>query len=166
MKGLFAAFLFVAALGPLGVHGQQMFKCVSATGKTSFQEEPCQAAPPGKGEPAKTAPASPRGNAPQLKAGWEARELEAEDDACAKPILAESRKYFEMQSRSFPEAQIVPPVDRYCMCVTRRAAATWAHAEYSKNPAAHRERVTAGKDGPCKPDGLLAEMWRKTGKIR
>ena len=101
-----------------------------------------------------------------MKAGWDAREVDAADDACAKPILADARKYFETQSKSFPEAQIVPPVDRFCACVTRRAASTWTHAEYAKNPGVLRERVTAARDGPCKPDGLLAEMWRKTGKMR
>jgi hypothetical protein len=168
VKGLPAASLFVLALAPLGAaHGQQLFKCVSAAGKTSYQEEPCSATP-GKDQPAKSAPASPRGGAPAMKAGWDSRETDAESDACAKPILADSRKYFEMQSRSFPEAQIKPPVDRFCTCVSLKVASTWTQAEYSKNPAALRDRVAnaALKDGPCKPDGLLAEMWRKTGKMK
>ena len=51
MKGPLAAPLLLLALGPLGTaHGQQLFKCVSAAGKTSYQEEPCQATP-GKDQP-------------------------------------------------------------------------------------------------------------------
>ena len=110
MRRVLASSLCVVALGPLGAaHGQQLFKCVGATGKTSYQEEPC-------------------------------------------PVAA--------------KAQIVPPVDRFCTCVTRRVASTSTHAEYLKNPGGLRERVAAVKDGPCKPDGLLAEMWRKTGKMK
>jgi hypothetical protein len=167
VKGIRAALLCLLALGPFAsAHGQQLFKCVGANGKTSYQEEAC---PPAATEPPGKAPSSPRGNAPTMKAGWDPREVDAESDACAKPILADARKYFDAQSRSYPEAQIVPPVDRFCMCVARRVASTWTHDEYSRNPAALRERVAAGaisKDGPCKPDGLLAEMWRKTGKMR
>ena len=166
MKGIRAASLCVLALGSLGAaHGQQLFKCVGATGKTSYQEEPCPvAAKEEQGKPA----ASARGDATPMKTGWDPREVDAEGDACAKPILADARKFFEAQSRSFPEAQIVPPVDRFCMCVARRVASSWTHAEYSRNPGGLRERIASGaiKGGPCKPDGLLAEMWRKTGKMR
>lgn len=165
MRRVLASSLCVVALGPLGAaHGQQLFKCVGATGNTSYQEEPCPVA--AKEQEGKAAPASSRGNTAPMKAGWDARGVDAADEACANPILADARKYFEAQSKSFPEAQIVPPVDRFCTCVTRRVASTSTHAEYLKNPGGLRERVAAVKDGPCKPDGLLAEMWRKTGKMK
>ena len=167
MKGLRAASLFILALGPLGAaHGQQLYKCVSAAGKTSYQEDPCPT--PAKEPPGKVAPASPRGNAPPMKAGSDEGEVDAMADACAKPILADARKFFDAESKFYPEAQIVPPVGRFCACVARRAASTWTHAEYSKNPDRVRERISgeALKGGPCKPDGLYAEILRKTNKMR
>jgi hypothetical protein len=167
VKGLRAASLCVLALGPFGVaHGQQLFKCVGATGKTSYQEEPCPVA--ASGQQGNAAPASPRGNAAPMKPGWDPREVDAEGDACAKPILADARKFFDAESKFFPEAQIVPPVERFCTCVTRRVASTWTYTDYSKNPGGLRERIAneAIKGGPCKPDGLYAEMLRKVGKMK
>ena len=47
MKGLRAATLCILALGPLGAaHGQALYKCVGANGKTSYQEDPCPAVQP------------------------------------------------------------------------------------------------------------------------
>jgi hypothetical protein len=167
MKPVFAAFLCAAALGwPFASHAQALYKCVGANGKTSYQEDPCPVA--AKPEDAKAAPGAARATGAPMKAGWDAREIDAAADACSRPILADARKFFDAESKFFPEAQIVPPVDRHCSCITRRIASTWTHAEYEKNPGAMQGRLAgeAFRGGPCKPDGLYAEMLRKTGKIR
>jgi len=169
MNKLCTALLCAAAFGSHAAYGQALYKCVGASGKTSYQEDPCPVAaakPEGaRLEGAKPAPAAT--GAP-MKAGWDAREIDAAADACSKPILADARKFFDAESKFFPEAQIVPPVDRFCTCVTRRIASTWTYAEYSKNPGGLQGRIAgeAFKGGPCKPDGLYAEMLRKTGKTR
>ncbi len=166
MNQVFTALLCTAALGwHCASHGQALYKCVGAGGKTSYQEDPCPVVT--KPDGTKPAPAATRGGAP-MKAGWDPREVDATADACAKPILADARKFFDAESKFFPEAQIVPPVDRFCTCVARRVASTWTSAEYAKNPGGLQGRISgeAMKGGPCKPDGLYAEMLRKTGKIR
>jgi Domain of unknown function (DUF4124) len=162
VKGLRAALLCALALGPLGAaHAQQLFKCVSATGKTGYQEDPCPT-------PAKEPPGKAPGNASPMKAGWDEHEVDAMADGCATPILADAHRFFDAESKFYPEAQIVPPVGRFCTCVARRAASSMTYAEYSKNPGRSRDRITgeALKGGPCKPDGLYAEVLRKTGKMR
>lgn len=167
MNPVFTALLYAAALGwHCTSHGQTLYKCVGANGKTSYQEDPCPVVT--KVEGAKPAPAAARGGGAPMKEGWDPREVDATADACSKPILADARKFFDTESKFFPEAQIVPPVDRFCTCATRRIASTWTHAEYEKNPAGLQGRIAgeAMKGGPCKPDGLYAEMLRKTGKMR
>ena len=167
MNPVFTALLCAAALGwHCASQGQALYKCVGANGKTSYQEDPCPVA--AKPEVAKPAPTAAHGGGAPVKAGWDPRELDAAADACSKPILVDARKFFDAESKFFPEAQIVPPVDRFCTCVTRRVASTWSYAEYAKNPGALQGRIAgeAVKGGPCKPDGLYAEMLRKTGKMR
>lgn len=167
MNPVFTSLACAAALGwHCASQAQALYKCVGASGKTSYQEDPCPVAPKVEGE--KPAPAAARGGGPPVKPGWDAHEIEVTAEACAKPILVEARRFFDAESKFFPEAQIVPPVDRFCTCVARRAASTWTFAEYAKNPGGLQGRLAseAMKGGPCKPDGLYAEMLRKTGKIR
>jgi hypothetical protein len=169
MKRALLLLACAATAGFMGGAQAQLFKCVGADGKTSYQSEPCPtAAKEQRMNLQKSSGAGASDSGEAMKPGWDERELLFMADVCAKTILIPARKEADAQMQPFPEAQLTPPVERYCTCIARRSATTWTFAEYSKDPVqlSSRLAVEALKGGPCKPEGLHAELLRKVGKMQ
>lgn len=149
----------------------QLFKCVGADGKTSYQSEACPTAAKEQRMNVQTGPSSTTEGGltagVAMKPGWDEREVIFSADVCAKSILEPARKEFDAQSQPFPDKQLTPQVERYCNCLARRASTSYTFLEYTKNPAGIAQRLAqeAYKGGPCKPEGLHAELLRKAGKM-
>lgn len=169
MKRLSLLLACAATAGFMGGAHAQLFKCVGADGKTSYQAEPCPtAAKEQRLNVQKSSGAGGSDSSEAMKSGWDERELIFMADVCAKTILIPARKEADAQSQPFPEAQLTPPVERYCSCIARRASTTWTYQEYTKNPVQLSSQLAneALKGGPCKPEGLHAELLRKAGKMQ
>jgi hypothetical protein len=146
----------------------QLFKCVGADGKTSYQSEACPTT--AKEQRLKQdSRADPGDDIPEgIKPGWDQRELIFMADICTKSILGPAQKEFDAASQPFPDKQLTPAVEKHCNCMARRASTTWTFIQYSKDPVGVGTQLSneALKGGPCRPEGLHAELLRKAGKMK
>jgi hypothetical protein len=152
----------------------QLFKCVGADGKTSYQSEACPTTAKEQRLKADTAPtpseplsASSPAGAGTLP-GWDRGEILFMQDQCVKSYLLPAQKEFEAASQPFPDAKLVPPMENHCGCIAQRAATKWTFLVYSRNPVQLTRQLTdeALKGGECAPGGEFADLLRKSGKMR
>jgi uncharacterized protein DUF4124 len=166
-----AAALISAAALALTVDAQaQLFKCVGADGKTSYQSEPCPTSAKEQRlsvQPPAAASGEEAADTAAMKPGWDQREIIFMADVCAKAIIEPARKDYDARLQPFPEAQLTASVDRHCSCIARRASRTYNFIDYTKDPVRSASRLSAEafKGGECKPEGLHAELLRKAGKL-
>jgi hypothetical protein len=169
MPRIRALLLCAAALAASSECRAQLFKCVGTDGRTSYQSEACPTTAKEQRLKEETRAGDSGDEIPEgIQPGWDKRELLFMADVCAKSILVPAQKEYDAASQPFPEKQLTPQVEKYCNCIARRASTTWTFAQYAKDPLGTSAQLAneALKGGPCKPEGLHAELLRKAGKMR
>jgi hypothetical protein len=149
--------LIAALLAAPGVHAQ-LFKCVGADGKTSYQAEPCPEA--AKGQRMGTSPgASAKG---PWKDGWSANDFEFMAVQCRDNVIIPARRGYANHGVAFPE-QLVGEMNRHCDCVVSRIASRYSMAEYKARFREINDKVRqdALNGVACAPEGLHAELVKR-----
>jgi len=159
----FAAACCLAGLAPHA--SAQVFKCSDASGKVSYQAEPC--ATGARSATVNVQSSASAANFGPVKAGWSESELAELKNTCVARTSADFRASWEQQQRpgAFPESEYrESSVAPFCECLARRASASFPRAEYEANShainAANVREALAG--GPCKPVGLWGRELEKS----
>ncbi|MCW5592675.1 MAG: DUF4124 domain-containing protein [Burkholderiales bacterium] len=174
MKNTTRILAALCLLGTPLAHAQ-VFKCLDASGKVTYQETACppgakgetvRAPSPSQEQPPAQGPASPKPDAPTATPATAGDPLAQLRLDCLESVMRDGKATWERVAASepragaFPQQQFQASAEAFCGCLADRVKETVAPAELaSKGAAAFAGFGTeALRGGQCKPTGAWERL--------